>query len=123
MNLFAIPHAHLRAIFNGSPGLKQVADTSLKFGYEPDLRVNRHVCGAAIRWTIELLTPLGTWGPYDVDMSRLDTAVAIVPIFLVEVTGDLRRELPEVFIIDGFYEGVELVLKALGVSRLARKPN
>ncbi len=45
-----------------------------------------------------------------VDKSNIETMAALVPIFLVEFVQHLRAELAEVFAIEGFEPGIELLV-------------
>ena len=44
------------------------------------------------------------------DKSNLETMAALVPIFLVEFVQHVRAELAEVFAIEGFERGIELLV-------------
>jgi hypothetical protein len=45
-----------------------------------------------------------------VDKSNVDTMAALVPILLVEFVQHVRAELPEVFAIEGFERGIEMLV-------------
>lgn len=54
----------------------------------------------------------GESGPrlFAVDKSNIDTMAALVPIFLVEFVQHVRHELSQVFAIEGFEKGIELLV-------------
>ena len=48
-----------------------------------------------------------------VDNANIETMAALVPIFLVEFVQHVRAELPEVFAIEGFERGVDMLVPTL----------
>ena len=58
-----------------------------------------------------------------VDKSNLETMAALVPIFLVEFVQHVRHELADVFAIEGFERGVELVFPFQSKYKGSEKPS
>jgi hypothetical protein len=82
----------------------------LESGEEPQLHIIRLVLeDCEPSWFILIEGNSGS-RTFAVDKSKIDTMAAIVPIFLVESVQNVRHELAEVFAIDGFERGIEILV-------------
>ena len=105
-----IPIDQIRAISRGAPGFHKDLARRLHEGEEPQIHVLRLVqeeCDPVWFVLIESQTCSKICG---VDKSNIDTMAALVPILLVEFIQHVRAELPEVFAIEGFEKGVEMLV-------------
>ena len=105
-----IPFYQIRAISRGSPGFHRDLARRLQSGEEPQIHVLRIVMeGSEPCWFVLIESETGS-KICSTDKSNLETMAALVPIFLVEFVQHVRAELNEVFAIEGFERGVEMVV-------------
>ena len=109
-----IPFDQIRAISRGSPGFHRDLARRLQGGEEPQVHVLRIVMeGSDPSWFV-LIAGDSSSKLCGVDKSNIETMSALVPIFLVEFVQHVRAELSEVFAIEGFERGVDLVVPFQG---------
>ena len=105
-----IPYERLSAIDLGCRGLARSLAKCILQGDEPDLRVHRVIPeNGKPQWFVEVRAGCARQR-FEVNMSRLETQAAIVPIYMVDHVQRIREELSEVFEIDGFKEGDDIVV-------------
>ncbi len=105
-----IPYEQIKAIGRGVPGFHKSLAKRVHEGEEPQVHVIRIVmeeCEPTWFVVIE-----GESGPklFGVNKANVNTMAALVPIFLVESVQHVRAELSEVFAIEGFERGIELLV-------------
>jgi len=117
-----IPYERLSAIDLGCRGLARSLAKCILHGDEPDLRVHRVIPeNSKPQWFVEVRAG-DTHQQFAVDMSKLETQAAVVPIYLVDHVQRIREELSEVFEIDGFKEGDDIVVPSQRIHG-AEKPS
>ena len=105
-----IPFEQIRAISRGSPGFHKDLAKRLQNGDNPQIHVLRLVLeDAEPCWFVVIYSESGS-KICGVDKSNVETMAAIVPLFLVEFVQNVRAELAEVFAIEGFERGVDLLV-------------
>ncbi len=105
-----IPIEQIRAISRGASGFHKDLAKRLQSGEEPQIHVVRIVfeeCEPVWFVVIEGESGQKLCG---VDKSNVETMAALVPILLAEFIQNVRHELKEVFAIDGFERGVEMLV-------------
>ncbi len=104
-----IPYERLKAIDLGCRGFARALARCIQQGDEPTINVLRVAPeNCTPNWYVEIRAS-GTHQQFAVDMARLETQAAVVPIYLVDHIQNVREELSEVFEINGFKEGVNRV--------------
>jgi len=84
----------------------------LQAGEEPQIHVLRIVLeGCSPSWFVLVESESGS-RLFGADKSNIETMAALVPIFLVEFVQNVRHELREVFEIEGFEKGIEMLVPA-----------
>jgi hypothetical protein len=105
-----IPFDQIRAISRGSPGFHKDLARRLQGGEEPQIHVLRIVLeDCEPSWFVVIRSESGS-KICGVDTSNIETMASIVPIYLVEFVQNVRHELAEVFEIDGFEKGIEMLV-------------
>lgn len=105
-----IPVEQIKAIGRGTTGFYKDLAKRLQGGEEPQIHVIRIVmedCEPC--WFVVIEGESGS-KLCGVDKTNIETMAALVPIFLVEFVQSVRHELAEVFAIEGFEKGVELLV-------------
>jgi hypothetical protein len=105
-----IPIDQIRAISRGAPGFHKDLARRLHEGEEPQIHVVRIVFEECEPCWFVLIESQNSSKLCGVDKSNLDTMAALVPIYLTEFVQHVRAELPEVFAIEGFQKGVEMLV-------------
>lgn len=106
-----IPFGQIQDINRGCSGFVQALSACVLSGSEPDVHVTRVATstGSKPLWSVEVIGD-GCLKRLDVDVTCIEAMTAIVPIYLVEFVQSVREELGEVFEIEGFERGVDLVV-------------
>ena len=105
-----VPNEQIRAISRGARGFHTDLVKRLQNGEEPRIHVLRIVLEDTIPcWFVVVDSESGI-KTCSVDKANIETMAALVPMFLVEFVQHVRAELAEVFAIEGFERGVELVV-------------
>src|ERR1700690_2305045 len=105
-----IPFDQIRAISRCAPGFHKDLARRLQGGERPQIHVLRIVLEDADPcWFVVIYSDSGS-KPCAVDKTNIETMAALVPIFLVEFVQNVRHELAEVFAIEGFERGIELLV-------------
>ena len=110
MRWSVIPFERLKAIDLGCSGFARAVAKCVQQGDEPDVHVLRVAPqNGKSHWYIEVQAGCSRTR-FEIDMSRLETQAAVVPIYFVDHVRRIREELSEVFEIDGFMDGVNRVV-------------
>jgi len=105
-----VPIDQIRAIARGAPGFHKDLARRLREGEEPQIHVVRIVFEESEPcWFVLIESQTGS-KICGVDKFNVDTMAALVPIYLTEFVQHVRAELPEVFAIEGFEKGVEMLV-------------
>jgi hypothetical protein len=110
MRWSVIPFEQLKAIDWGCHGFARALAKCIQDGNAPDIYIIRVAPeGHTPRWYVEIRAD-NYRQQFIVDMTRFETMAAIVPIYLVDHVQSVREELKAIFEIDGFEEGVDMVI-------------
>lgn len=93
----------------------------MKSGYEPTIAVLReHKRDGPTQWSIEVIAGT-TSTTLPLDHADVSAMAAVIPVYLVDLVGELRTEQPRVMKLDGMEEAIDdLVL--FGDWLPARRP-
>jgi hypothetical protein len=115
-----IPYERLRAIDLGCSGFARTLAKCIQQGDEPDIQVIRVTPEIGKpHWFIEVRSG-SNCRQMVVDMSRLETQAAVVPIYLGEHIQRIREELGEVVEMIGLDEAVKKVVPVGQIHRGAK---